>query len=175
MPVCPVPMSTVFPRKGYETVQNVNALRLPTQDGKFRKIDCANTEILLRIIQSVPSPNAEPYKLWLAQVGSDRIDEAGDPEAAYVDGASARSSRTSLTAMPKTGPGRANRDRTKAWERCQSLYRSHTDWQVQASTNSHGPASSPASRRTRPSSASFSRWASSDFAAQACMLASVSA
>jgi DNA-damage-inducible protein D len=68
-----------------ETVTNCHALRLPTKDGKFRALDCANTEILLRIIQSVPSPNAEPFKLWLAQVGSDRIDEAGDPEAAYIE------------------------------------------------------------------------------------------
>jgi hypothetical protein len=72
-------------QQGSNVVTDCNALRLPGKDGKLRKIDCANTAILLRIIQSVPSPNAEPFKLWLAQVGSDRIDEAGDPEAAYVE------------------------------------------------------------------------------------------
>lgn len=71
--------------EGFEPLTKCQRLRLPTKDGKFRKIDCANTEILLRLIQSVPSPNAEPFKLWLAQVGSDRIDEAGDPETAYVE------------------------------------------------------------------------------------------
>lgn len=71
--------------EGSQTVTSCNGLRLLARDGKFRKIDCANTEILLRLIQSVPSPNAEPFKLWLAKVGSDRIDEAGDPEAAYIE------------------------------------------------------------------------------------------
>lgn len=71
--------------EGNQSVQECNTLRLPAKDGKFRKIDCANTEILLRLIQSIPSPNAEPFKLWLAKVGSDRIDEAGDPEAAYIE------------------------------------------------------------------------------------------
>ncbi len=71
--------------EGSEIVQDLNALRLPGKDGKLYKIDCANTEVLLRIIQSVPSPNAEPFKLWLAQVGSDRLDEAGDPETAYIE------------------------------------------------------------------------------------------
>src|SRR6185437_9771290 len=68
-----------------QIVLECHALRLPAKDGKLYKIDCADTGLLLRIIQSVPSPNAEPFKLWLAQVGSDRLDEAGDPEAAYVE------------------------------------------------------------------------------------------
>ena len=51
-------------------------------DGKKRITDVADTEQLLRIIQSIPSPNAEPFKMWLAQVGKERIDETIDPELA---------------------------------------------------------------------------------------------
>ena len=72
-------------RQESNIIQDIRVIDLPDKEGRFRKIDCANTEILLRLIQSVPSPNAEPFKLWLAQVGSDRLDEAGDPEAAYVE------------------------------------------------------------------------------------------
>jgi hypothetical protein len=50
------------------------------EDGKMRLTDCANTETLLRIIQSIPSPKAEPFKRWLAQVGYERIQEIEDPE-----------------------------------------------------------------------------------------------
>ena len=50
------------------------------QDGKRRLTDVANTEQILRIIQSIPSPKAEPFKMWLAQVGRERIDETIDPE-----------------------------------------------------------------------------------------------
>lgn len=71
-------------RQGMQ-LERIHTFTFPDREGKPTKIDCANTEILLRIIQSVPSPNAEPFKLWLAQVGSDRIDEAGDPEAAFVE------------------------------------------------------------------------------------------
>src|SRR5579875_3522004 len=66
--------------EGSQIVTDCHALRLQSRnDGKYYKIDCANTEIMLRIVQAIPSPNAEPFKLWLARVGSDRIDEAGDP------------------------------------------------------------------------------------------------
>ena len=58
-------------------------LKLPRPDGKTYPSDCANTEGLLRIIMSVPSPNAEPLRLWLAQVGKERIDEAENPELAF--------------------------------------------------------------------------------------------
>ena len=58
-------------------------LKLPRPDGKTYPTDCANTEGLLRIIMSVPSPNAEPLRLWLAQVGKERIDEAENPELAF--------------------------------------------------------------------------------------------
>ena len=69
-------------KEGNETVTNCNRLKLPAEDGKMRLTDVADTEQLLRLIQSIPSPNAEPFKLWLAQVGSERIDEAADPELA---------------------------------------------------------------------------------------------
>ncbi len=57
-------------------------LKLPADDGKLRETDCANTEGIFRIIQSIPSPNAEPFKRWLAKVGKDRIDEIENPELA---------------------------------------------------------------------------------------------
>lgn len=57
-------------------------VQMPTVDGKMRKIQAANTEGLLRIIQSIPSPKAEPFKRWLAQVGRERIEETIDPEQA---------------------------------------------------------------------------------------------
>lgn len=67
--------------EGNELVTNCNQLKLKSpKDGKRYKTDVANTEQLLRIIQSVPSKKAEPFKLWLAQVGKDRIDETLDPE-----------------------------------------------------------------------------------------------
>jgi hypothetical protein len=57
-------------------------LKLQAKDGKMRLTDVANTKQLLRIIQSVPSPKAEPFKLWLAEVGKERLDEIADPELA---------------------------------------------------------------------------------------------
>ena len=66
--------------EGNETVTNCNALRMPAADGKMRLTDVADTEQLLRIIQSVPSPKAEPFKMWLAKVGADRLDQMQDPE-----------------------------------------------------------------------------------------------
>lgn len=68
--------------EGNESVTNCNALKLPAKDGKMRRTDVANTEQLLRLIQSIPSPKAEPFKLWLAEVGRERIDETIDPELA---------------------------------------------------------------------------------------------
>ncbi len=53
---------------------------MPAADGKMRLTDVADTEQLLRLIQSIPSPKAEPFKLWLADVGKDRLDEIADPE-----------------------------------------------------------------------------------------------
>jgi hypothetical protein len=66
--------------EGNETVTNCNALKMPAADGKMRLTDVADTEQLFRLIQSVPSPKAEPFKMWLAKVGSERIDEIEDPE-----------------------------------------------------------------------------------------------
>ena len=66
--------------EGNETVTNCHGLKLKAADGKRRLTDVANTEQILRIIQSVPSKKAEPFKLWLAQVGRERIEETLDPE-----------------------------------------------------------------------------------------------
>lgn len=68
--------------EGNETVTNCNALKMIAPDGKKRLTDVANTEQLLRIIQSIPSPKAEPFKAWLAMVGRERIEETIDPEQA---------------------------------------------------------------------------------------------
>ncbi|MEF9921137.1 MAG: BRO family protein [Erysipelotrichaceae bacterium] len=66
--------------EGNETVTNCNGLKMLAADGKMRLTDVADTQQLLRVIQSIPSPKAEPFKMWLAQVGSERIDETADPE-----------------------------------------------------------------------------------------------
>ena len=66
--------------EGNELVTNCNQLKMRAQDGKMRLTDVANTEQLLRIIQSIPSKKAEPFKVWLAQVGRERIEEVIDPE-----------------------------------------------------------------------------------------------
>jgi hypothetical protein len=67
-------------REGSELVTNCNQLKMQSTDGKFYRTDVADTEQLFRLIQSVPSPKAEPFKLWLAKVGRERIDEIEDPE-----------------------------------------------------------------------------------------------
>ena len=66
--------------EGNETVTNCHQLKMRSQDGKHRLTDVANTEQLLRLIQSIPSKKAEPFKLWLAQIGRERIEETIDPE-----------------------------------------------------------------------------------------------
>lgn len=68
--------------EGNETVTNCHGLKMKAADGKMRLTDVADTEQLLRLIQSIPSPKAEPFKMWLAMVGSERIDETIDPELA---------------------------------------------------------------------------------------------
>jgi hypothetical protein len=68
--------------EGSEVVTNCHRLKLPAVDGKFYETDCANTKTLFRIIQSVPSKKTEPLKLWLAQVGYDRVQEIENPELA---------------------------------------------------------------------------------------------
>lgn len=69
--------------EGNETVTNCNALKMLAKDGKMRMTDVANTEQLFRLIQSIPSPKAEPFKLWLAKVGRERLDEIEDPEIGF--------------------------------------------------------------------------------------------
>jgi len=67
-------------KEGNETVTNCNRLKMLAEDGKMRLTDVADTEELFRLIQSVPSKKAEPFKMWLAKVGRERIDEIEDPE-----------------------------------------------------------------------------------------------
>jgi DNA-damage-inducible protein D len=66
--------------EGSEVVTFCHGLKLTALDGKKRETDCANTEGVFRIIQSIPSPKAEPFKLWLAKIGKERIDEIENPE-----------------------------------------------------------------------------------------------
>lgn len=66
--------------EGNETVTNCHGLKMKAPDGKMRLTDVATTEQLFRLIQSIPSPNAEPFKLWLAKLGQERLDEMSDPE-----------------------------------------------------------------------------------------------
>ena len=72
--------------EGNETVTNCNTFKLVAQDGKKRQTDVADQEQLFRLIQSIPSPKAEPFKQWMAQVASERIDEIQDPEKAIDRG-----------------------------------------------------------------------------------------
>lgn len=67
---------------GIELSTNCRQLKLLAPDGKMRETDCANTETIFRIIQSIPSPKAEPFKMWLARVGYERVKEIEDPELA---------------------------------------------------------------------------------------------
>ncbi len=66
--------------EGNEAVTNCYGLKMLAADGKMRMTDVADTEQLFRLIQSITSPKAEPFKMWLAQVGRERIDEIDDPE-----------------------------------------------------------------------------------------------
>ena len=70
-------------KEGNETVTNCNRLKLEAEDGKQRETDVADTEQLFRLIQSIPSPKAEPFKQWLAKAGRERIDEIEDPEVGF--------------------------------------------------------------------------------------------
>lgn len=69
-------------KEGSETVTKCHGLKMLAADGKMRLTDVADTETMFRIIQSIPSPNAEPFKLWLARVGYERVEESEDPEKA---------------------------------------------------------------------------------------------
>ena len=68
--------------EGSEVYEKIVRLKLLSSDGKMRETDAADTETLFRLIQSIPSPNAEPFKLWLARVGYERLEETADPELA---------------------------------------------------------------------------------------------
>jgi hypothetical protein len=70
-------------KEGSELVTNCNQLKMQAADGKYYKTDVADTEQLLRLIQSIPSPKAEPFKMWLAKVGNERINEVQDPELTF--------------------------------------------------------------------------------------------
>lgn len=67
-------------KEGSQLSENIGQLKMQSSDGKFYKTDVADTEQLFRLIQSIPSPKAEPFKLWLAQIASERLDEMQDPE-----------------------------------------------------------------------------------------------
>jgi len=69
--------------EGSEVSEKIGQLKMKSSDGKMRLTDIADTEQLLRLIQSIPSPKAEPFKLWLAKVGYERIEETEDPEKAF--------------------------------------------------------------------------------------------
>ncbi|MBL7963642.1 MAG: Bro-N domain-containing protein [Flavobacteriales bacterium] len=73
-------LKTKLLREGSQLSDKIGQLKLPADDGKLRLTDVADTEQLFRLIQSIPSPKAEPFKLWLAQVASERLDEMADPE-----------------------------------------------------------------------------------------------
>lgn len=75
-------LKTRLKKEGSELTTNCSQLKLKASDGKYYLSDVANTEQVLRLIQSIPSPKAEPFKLWLAKVGTERIEETIDPELA---------------------------------------------------------------------------------------------
>lgn len=74
-------------KEGSEVVTNCHGLKLPAEDGKMRKTDCFTAADTFRIIQSIPSKKAEPFKVWMAQVAAERLDEIADPEKAILRGA----------------------------------------------------------------------------------------
>ena len=73
--------------EGSELSEKIGQLKMIARDGKSRLTDVVNTKNLLRLVQSIPSKKAEPFKMWLAQVGSERLDEIADPEKAIIRGA----------------------------------------------------------------------------------------
>ena len=80
-------LKTRLKKEGSELTTNCSQLKLQSADGKYYKTDCLDTSGILRLVQSIPSPNAEPFKMWLAKVGSERLDEIADPEKAILRGA----------------------------------------------------------------------------------------
>lgn len=80
-------LKTRLKAEGSELTTNCSQLKLQSADGKFYMQDVLNTKGVLRLVQSIPSPKAEPFKMWLASVGSERLDEIADPEKAILRGA----------------------------------------------------------------------------------------
>ena len=80
-------LKTRLKEEGSELTTNCRQLKMQASDRKYYKTDCLDTKGILRLIQSVPSPKAEPFKMWLAKVGSERLDEIADPEKAIMRGA----------------------------------------------------------------------------------------
>ncbi len=80
-------LKTRLKKEGSEVATNCSQLKLQAADGKFYKTDCMTTKNILRLVQSIPSPKAEPFKLWLAEVGNERLNEIADPEKAILRGA----------------------------------------------------------------------------------------
>lgn len=76
-------LKTKLNNEGSQLSSNMGQLKMKAKDGKFYKTDVADTEQLLRLVQTIPSPKAEPFKLWLAKVGYERIEETEDPELAF--------------------------------------------------------------------------------------------
>jgi hypothetical protein len=75
-------LKTKLKKEGSELSEKIGQLKMEASDGKFYLTDAADTEVMLRLIQSIPSPSAEPFKLWLARVGYERLEETADPELA---------------------------------------------------------------------------------------------
>ncbi len=75
-------LKTKLKKEGSQLSEKIGQLKMQSTDGKHYLTDVADTETILRLIQSVPSPKAEPFKLWLAKVGYDRLEETADPELA---------------------------------------------------------------------------------------------
>ena len=80
-------LKTRLKKEGSEVTTNCSQLKMLAPDGKMRMRDAMDTKGVLRLVQSIPSPKAEPFKMWLAQVGSERLDEIADPEKAILRGA----------------------------------------------------------------------------------------
>lgn len=79
-------LKTRLKAEGSELTTNCSQLKLQAADGKYYKTDCLDTKGVLRLVQSIPSPKAEPFKMWLAKVGGERLDEITDPEKAILRG-----------------------------------------------------------------------------------------
>ena len=80
-------LKTRLKKEGSEVTTNCSQLKMLAPDGKMRMRDAMDTKGVLRLVQSIPSPKAEPFKMWLAQLGSERLDEIADPEKAILRGA----------------------------------------------------------------------------------------